>query len=610
MPILSTLRARLTLVSVTITVVSLLVLAAGTFWTARNSNLEAIDLNIGQITQTHAHYLGNWVHEKQRTTSHIKKAVDLADPVPALLTTKETGGVDDAYFVFSDKRAIFTHPMPANYDGTQRDWYKQAVRERGPAVTPAYVDASTGQLTISFVEPVGPADAPTAVVGTDVLLSSISREIASIRPQEKSFAFLMDGEGRLLAYSRPELALKPSSDIDSELDPSLLKRLAEQGGRADLELDGQAQMVYAAPVKGTSWVLAVVIDRAQATQPVRRLVQVAATITGLCVAVSAVLLAVVLRRMLRRLSVARDALQDIASGEGDLTRRLAIDSRDELAQIGQAFNQFVDKMASVLLRIRQSSESVRMASAEIAGGNQDLSSRTEQQASSLEQTAAAMEQITATVQQNAANARQASTLASSTCDIATRSGEAVGQVVQTMDGIEASARKIESIIGVIDSIAFQTNILALNAAVEAARAGEQGRGFAVVASEVRTLAQRSATAAKEIKALIDDSVGQIDAGSRLVRDAGSTMDQAVEGVRKLSTLVAEISNASQEQSRGIAEVGGAIGQMDQVTQQNAALVEQVTAAAQSLQTQAVQLADAVAGFKLDEAQHRRQIAAG
>jgi methyl-accepting chemotaxis protein len=169
-----------------------------------------------------------------------------------------------------------------------------------------------------------------------------------------------------------------------------------------------------------------------------------------------------------------------------------------------------------------------------------------------------------------------------------------------MGGIEASARKIESIIGVIDSIAFQTNILALNAAVEAARAGEQGRGFAVVASEVRTLAQRSATAAREIKALIDDSVGQIGTGSRLVRDAGATIDQAVDGVRKLSTLVAEISNASQEQSRGIAEVGSAIGQMDQVTQQNAALVEEVTAAAQSLQQQAVQLAQAVAGFKLDD----------
>ena len=424
-----TLRARLILICVAITVAALFALSMATFWTARSSTLSDIDENIGQLTRAHASTLTDWVQDKQRITGSLKKAVDQPDPVPFLLAGQQAGGFDDAYFVHADKRAVFTHPMPENYDGTQRDWFKQAVREGRPGVTPAYVDASTGELTISFVDPVGSSGAITAVVGTDVRLAAMSRKVAAIRPQEKSFAFLIDGEGRLLAYAKPELALKPASAIAPELDAALIKRLAEQGGRADLVLDGEPQMLYAAKVEGTPWTLAVVIDRAQATDSVRALLQVAALITVLSVLGAAVLLTVALRRMLNRLAVARDALQDIASGEGDLTRRLTSAGRDELAQIGQSFNQFVDKIATVLLRIRESSESVRMASAEIAGGNQDLSSRTEQQASSLEQTAAAMEQITATVQQNAANARQASELATSASQIATQGGEAVGQVV-------------------------------------------------------------------------------------------------------------------------------------------------------------------------------------
>ncbi|WP_046241117.1 methyl-accepting chemotaxis protein [Delftia tsuruhatensis] len=296
-----------------------------------------------------------------------------------------------------------------------------------------------------------------------------------------------------------------------------------------------------------------------------------------------------------------------AVAEGDLTRRIQATTTDETGQLLHALHRMDQSLIHIVRQVRNGTDSIATASSQIASGNNDLSLRTEHQASSLQETAASMEQLTVTVRQNTDNARQANQLAASASTVAQQGGEVVSQVVDTMDAIHASSRKIADIIGVIDAIAFQTNILALNAAVEAARAGEQGRGFAVVASEVRTLAQRSATAAREIKALIDDSVGQIDTGSRLVRNAGTTIDQAVDGVRKLSTLVAEISNASQEQSRGIAEVGSAIGQMDQVTQQNAALVEEVTAAAQSLQQQAVQLAQAVAGFKLDEGNGARRL---
>ena len=256
-------------------------------------------------------------------------------------------------------------------------------------------------------------------------------------------------------------------------------------------------------------------------------------------------------------------------------------------------------LVTIVGQVRTGTDTIAVASREIAAGNLDLSSRTEEQASSLEETASSMEELTSTVKQNAENARQANQLVVSTADVAAKGGAVVGQVVDTMASIKDSSRKIADIIGVIDGIAFQTNILALNAAVEAARAGEQGRGFAVVASEVRNLAQRSAGAAKEIKALIEDSVGKVDAGSHLVDEAGKTMDEIVTSVKRVTDIMSEIAAASQEQSAGIEQVNQAVAQMDEVTQQNASLVEEAAAAAESLQDQAGKLAEAVSVFKLE-----------
>jgi methyl-accepting chemotaxis protein len=260
--------------------------------------------------------------------------------------------------------------------------------------------------------------------------------------------------------------------------------------------------------------------------------------------------------------------------------------------------------------VQHRTESIGAASSEIAAGTQDLSERTEQQASSLEETASSMEQLAATVRQNADNATQANRLALAASEVAAKGGDIVGQVVETMGSIDASAKKIVDIISLIDGIAFQTNILALNAAVEAARAGEQGRGFAVVAAEVRNLAQRSAGAAKEIKTLIGDSFEQVNNGTRLVQQAGTTMEEVVSSVRRVTDIMAEITAASHEQSDGIGQVNQAITQMDQVTQQNAALVEEAAAAAECLQDQSAQLARAAAGFKLDAAAQPPRLAAG
>ncbi|BEV14001.1 methyl-accepting chemotaxis protein [Herbaspirillum sp. DW155] len=603
----TSLRTRLIALCAGIVVLAMLAIVLTNFLTARSRTMSALDGQMAQLAQSHASAIAEWADARKLVVTSIKQAADAADPLPFVKAAETAGGFDLAYVGYADKHAVFSQQRSRapDYDPTKRPWYQLAASSKGPVLTAPYTSASTGKLLVTFAEAITKDGQVTAVAAADVLLDSVVADVVAIKPTPDSYAFLVDLGGKIIAHPNDKLRLKPLSDLDAGISAQSLAAAMAASGHQELSLDGRRQMLYAARVAGTDWLLVVALDRADALASLTAMLASSGVMAVLVTILAALVLGALISRVLRRLSVVQRALEEIADGDGDLTRRLDTQgSTDELGRISAAFNRFVDKVEHVMLDIREASHTIHAATRDIASGNMDLSQRTESQASSLEQTAAAMEELTSSVRQNADNAQQANALSQSASEIAGRGGAMVEQVVQTMSAINASSQKIVDIISVIDGIAFQTNILALNAAVEAARAGEQGRGFAVVASEVRSLAQRSATAAKEIKVLISDSVEQVRAGEQTVGQAGSTIRSVVESVRKVSEVVAEITSASREQSQGIQQTNDAVAHMDQATQQNAALVEEAAAGAQQLQEQAARLAEVVALFRLRDAERQ------
>ena len=598
---ITSLRNRILLITC-FTVVGALVLSGITTYQIVRSNMMAtISGNLDAIAAGNASAIERWSADKAQAVTATAAVVEKGDPRGLTKLMGETNGFPVSTIGWSDKSYFSTTQTAADYDPTARPWYKSAVAAGKLTVTKPYGDSGTGKLYVAFTTPMIRGGQTVGVLSGAVPLDGIQAIIRAIRPTPSSLAFVVATDGQVISHVNDKLALKPSTDVAPELTPAALAAMGRDGAEPiTVSLDGQKKLLKARRIPGTDWSLVIALDSAEATAGLTQVLN--ATLISLVVLtlVAVGLASVVTSRAFKRLSAVRDAMDTIGSGDGDMTHRLDVVGHDEVAQISASFNAFVDKISTVMLEVRTGVHSMSAATREIDMGNRDLSQRTETSAGSLQETSSALTQMTSSVRQTEEAAEHAKRLATEASVAAERGGKVVTDAVTTMSAISQSSQRITEIISVIDSIAFQTNILALNAAVEAARAGEQGRGFAVVAGEVRTLAQRSAASAQEIRTLIQASVENVKSGTERVQAAGSTMSEIVDGIARVQRLVNEIHGAMTEQSVGISQIDRSVADMDQATQQNAALVEESAAASAMLSDQARVLADTVALFKLRE----------
>ncbi|MCL7928662.1 methyl-accepting chemotaxis protein [Halomonas llamarensis] len=600
----ASLRVRILLAALAAVAIALIANGLVSYATVKHHNNAQISRNLNAVVNGNTQALNEWFDARRSMLKSMDEAAQSDDPSAALRQLTASGDFMATYIGYADTgETIFFNDWqpPSNFDPRERPWYKAAVSERDTIVTAPYVDAQTGDLVITFARPYYADGELTAVIGADITINAVIEIVANIAPTDSSFAFLTTADGTLVAHPDANLTLERANVISSALTPEKLRAITKANQPTPMTLQGSDKRLLGSHIGGDSgWQLIVALDEYEATAGLRA-IATTSTLTLVIVAVlTAIVLSLLLKLLLRRLLSARDAMNDIASGEGDLTQRLPEEGNDEVTHIAAAFNRFVAIMDAVLLDVRSSSEAVHNAATEIANGGQDLSRRTENTASSLQQTSASMEEITSTVEHTSSSAQEANQLSQAASDVAGRGGEAVSQVTSTMEDIAESSGKIGDIVTLMNNIAFQTNLLALNASVEAARAGEHGRGFAVVAAEVRKLAQRSNDAANDIKNLIEDSQGKVQYGTKLVHSAGETMDDIVNHITRVTDVLGEITSAASEQSDGISQVNVAVAELDRMTQENAAMVEESTTAAEQLKDQADHLTGAISRFRLSE----------
>ncbi len=509
-----------------------------------------------------------------------------------------------------NKLTVNTHwnsPESQNY--FEQPWYKDGLNAPKGfcAWAKAYQDDASPQPRTNCAMAIYKGDEVYGVSTIDVTLGFFNRLVKEMEQKVNGTILIVEADGKIVgssALTDGKAELKNLSDFASSSPMAaetqrLLAQVKDQKSlESEFDVDGTSHTLFIRPIANSPWYLVTDLPTSLLVKQSHSILMHLGLVQIPIMLLLLLFLVFSIRVFMKRLAVLKENITALSAGGADLTQRLPQSTSPEFNAINQSFNDFIDYLQQMMRKVGESSLAIASASRQIASGNLDLSARTEDQASSIEQTAASMDELTSTVKQNADNASHANQLAMDASTVAVKGSTVVKQVVDTMGSINHSSKKIVDIISVIDSIAFQTNILALNAAVEAARAGEQGRGFAVVASEVRNLAQRSATSAREIKKLIEDSVADIAIGTGLVADAGTTMDDLMSGVSNVAALMNEIMASSQEQSLGIEQVNLAINQLDNSTQQNAALVEQVAAAAQAMQDQTLQLETVISGFKV------------
>lgn len=598
----TSLRTRILLITCLTVVGALILSGITTYVIVRDSMMSSIAHTLSAVANGNASAIERWAADKAQAVVATSQVVEKGDPGGLVKLMGKTNDFPITSIGWSDKTFFSTAPTPPDYDPTARPWYQSAVAAGKLIVTKPYGDSSTGIPYVAFTAPLVRDGQTTGAISGAVALTGVQDIIKAVHPTPSSLALVVASDGQVIAHPDSKFSLKPSTDVAATLTADSLPGLAaDNAAPVAMELSGAPKLLKAKRIPGTDWYLVVALDRAEATAGLTHVLSATAITLVVLTLIALVIASLFTSRAFKRLSIVRDAMDTIGSGDGDMTQRLNVIGDDEVAQISKSFNAFVDKISTVMFDVRSGVSSMTSATSEIEMGNRDLSQRTEASAGSLQETSSALTELTSSVKQTADTAEHATRLANDASAAAARGGQVVTDAVGTMAAITQSSERITEIIGVIDGIAFQTNILALNAAVEAARAGEQGRGFAVVAGEVRTLAQRSAAAAKEIKALIESSAQQVRAGSTLVEQAGKTMEDIVQAVQRVTDIMGEISAASSEQSHGIEQVNRAVTQMDEVTQQNAALVEEAAAAAASMEEQATRLQGAVTSFQIASA---------